>query len=127
MNLPPHATRGYGGEAVTTYTQEHRDRLVASVPPATEVVPVDPDTRFVTEQSEPPIQVGSIRGLFAGIANACIAGAGSAVAVLIAGGSDRNAILSGLALALTLLGSTVSSYAGFAYADQVSRAKKVQP
>jgi hypothetical protein len=123
----------WGGEATTTHPQIDRDVRHAAmlrigetrVTVPEEVVAVDPGTTYVTEQAEPPIKVGSIRGLFSGIANAIIAGAGSSVAVLIAGGSDRMAILSGLALGLTLLGSTISSYAGFAYADQTSRARKV--
>jgi hypothetical protein len=134
--LPRPAVRGMEwmpGASVTTETQPDRDARHTAMLRMTEprslvteeVVPVDPGTKYITEQAEPPIKVGSIRGLFSGIANAIIAAAGSSVAVLIAGGTDRMAILSGLALGLTLLGSTISSYAGFAYADQTSRARKV--
>jgi hypothetical protein len=129
----------WGGEAVTTETQIDRDerhaamlRIADDPPvfanrlvPAEEIVPVDPGTKYITEQAEPPIKVGTIRGLIAGVAGALITGLLASVSVLASGGDDRAAILAGAAGALTGLGTIVSAFAGFGYADQASRAREV--
>lgn len=123
MNLPSHAARGLSdatGANVTTYTQEHRDRLAAAPVP-----PLPHAPQYVTSQTTPPIKVGTTRGLIAGTVLALLAGLGAAVAVLAANGTDRAAIIAGVGLAITNLIGVVSSYAAYGAADQQSATERV--
>jgi hypothetical protein len=122
-----------GGEAVTTETQIDRDARHAAMlrmgetraTVTEEVVPVDQGTKYVTEQAEPPIKVGTIRGLIAGVAGAIIMGLTAAVTALGNGSDDRAAVLAGAAGALAGLTTVVSAFMAYGYADQASRARKV--
>ena len=51
-----------GGEAVTTYTQEHRDRLAAAPVP-----PMPHATEYVTYQSLAPYAIGLLRAIYLGV------------------------------------------------------------
>jgi hypothetical protein len=121
------------GSLVTTEVQRDRDERHAAMlrmaEPRSlvteEVVPIDLGTKYITEQTEAPIKVGTVRGLIAGVAGALITGLLASVSVLASGGDDRAAILAGAAGALTGLGTIVSAFAGFGYADQASRAREV--
>lgn len=79
---------------------------------------------YTTEQTTPPIEVGTVRGLYAGIALALIGGAEAAVGVLAAGGDARGAIVAGLAAGLSLLGATVGAFRAYGYADQQSATRR---
>jgi hypothetical protein len=134
--LPRPAVRGMEwmpGASVTTETQPDRDARHAAMlrmgetrtPMTEEVVPVDAGTRYVTEQAEPPIKVGTIRGLIAGVAGAFITGLTAAVTALANGSDNRAAVLAGAAGALAGLTTVVAAFAGYGYADQASRAREV--
>lgn len=76
-----------------------------------------PHARFTTTQSASPVVVGTTRGLIVGVVLALLAGAGAAVAVLLADGTDRAALLGGLGVGIANLIAVVSAFGGFGYAD----------